>query len=137
MNYTKSELKNEVLAISFLIPTVLDTLTINTVFEELEGAVEQFQSKRILLDFGQASLLTSEMLGKLLALRQSCLDQNATLKLCNLNEALINLLAITKLDTMFDAYHSEEAAMEEFSDEDLVRNMYSGNEVEGVLGPQI
>lgn len=120
MKYLNAELKDNVLNVGFSIPTVLDSLTVQIVFEELDQLVEQSQPQGVLLNFEGVSLLTSEMLGKLVAFRQMCSDQKSTLKLCNLNDSLVHLLEITKLNSLFSCHVTAESAVEEFEDEQLI-----------------
>ena len=120
MTYLNAELQDEVLTVDLLVPTILDTLTVNMVFEELEFASNQFEPKCFLLNFEKVTLLTSEMLGKLIAFRQNSIDRKIELKLCNLNDSLIHLLEVTKLNTLFACYQSVEEAKLEFEDEMLI-----------------
>lgn len=120
MKYLSAALESNVLNVGFLIPTVLDGLTVKIVFEELEHTLEEFRPGCVLLNFEHVSLLTSEMLGKLIGFRQTCADQGTALKLCNLSEPLIHLLQITKLNSMFSCHSSVVTAVEEFEDEQLV-----------------
>lgn len=120
MQYLNFQIERDILKLGFNVPSVLDSLTVSMVFEELEASLAQIKPKCVILDFADVALLTSEMLGNLIAFRQSCLDKGSSLKLCNLNDALTNLLEITKLNTVFDCYPTREHAEEEFIEEEMI-----------------
>lgn len=81
----------------------------NTVRDLLEA-----QRKSILLDLGDVSYVDSSGIGELVSCYTTVTNQGGQLKLLNLTKKLQELLAITKLLTVFDSYTDEGAALASF-----------------------
>ncbi len=69
---------------------------------------------RIVLDLGSLSFLDSGGLGAIIAARTSALTRGCEMKLANLTKKMRDVLAITKLATVFDLYESVEAAVDSY-----------------------
>lgn len=72
------------------------------------------QSKRIVLNLAGANYIDSGGLGTLVALYATARNSGGTIKLANLTQRVGDLLAVTKLVTIFDIYESEEKAIQSF-----------------------
>ena len=70
---------------------------------------------QVLLNLENVSYVDSAGLGTLLAQRASLHQQGGALKLLNVTSTIRDLLAITKLATVFDTFESEEKALESFA----------------------
>jgi anti-sigma B factor antagonist len=70
--------------------------------------------KRILLNLGDVSYIDSAGLGSLISSYATCKREGGQLKLVNLTKRVQDLLAITKLITVFDTYDDEKAAVASF-----------------------
>ena len=70
--------------------------------------------RQVLLNLRDVSYVDSAGLGTLLAKRASVQQQGGALKLLNLTSTIRDLLSVTKLVTVFDAFESEEEALESF-----------------------
>ncbi|HEY7910525.1 MAG TPA: STAS domain-containing protein [Blastocatellia bacterium] len=73
--------------------------------------------RRILLNLGNVSYIDSAGLGALISSYTTTKRENGQLKLVNLTRRIQDLLAITKLITVFDTYDDEQTALESFSAE--------------------
>jgi len=73
-------------------------------------------NKDILLDLGGVSYVDSSGIGELVSSFTTVSNQGGQLKLLNLTEKLQELLAITKLLTVFDSFTDEEEALASFSE---------------------
>lgn len=71
-------------------------------------------SKNILLNLGEVSYMDSSGIGELVSAYTSVTNQGGQLKLLNLTKKLHELLAITKLLTVFESYENENQALQSF-----------------------
>ncbi|HLE61893.1 MAG TPA: STAS domain-containing protein [Pyrinomonadaceae bacterium] len=70
--------------------------------------------KRILLNLGGVNYIDSSGIGELIANFTTVSREGGQLKLLNLTDKIQNLLVITKLLTVFDAYDNEAEALNSF-----------------------
>ncbi len=82
----------------------------NTVRELLDGG-----KKNVLLNLGNVSYVDSSGIGELVSCFTTVTNSGGQLKLLHLTKKLRELLAITKLLTVFDSYKDEGAAVASFS----------------------
>ena len=71
-------------------------------------------AKKILLNLGEISYIDSSGIGELVSSYTSAANREARLKLLNLTSKIQQLLAITKLLTVFETFENEEAALTSF-----------------------
>lgn len=71
--------------------------------------------RKILLNLGDVSYIDSAGLGSLIGSYTTTKREGGQLKLVNLTKRIQDLLAITKLITVFDTYESEKEAIASFS----------------------
>ena len=71
--------------------------------------------KNILLNLGQVGYVDSSGIGELVSSFTSVNKEGGKLKLLNLTQKIQDLLAITKLLTVFDVYESESEALNSFN----------------------
>jgi len=87
-----------------------DTQLIGTTREALtEG------KKNLLFNLGDVTYVDSAGLGALISCYSSTAREGGRLKLFNLTKRIQDLLAITKLLTVFEVYDDEQAAVESFA----------------------
>ena len=72
-------------------------------------------NKDILLDLGDVSYVDSSGIGELVSSYTTVTNQGGQFKLLHLTKKIRELLAITKLLTVFDCYDDEETAVGSFS----------------------
>jgi anti-sigma B factor antagonist len=70
--------------------------------------------KKILLNLGGVNYMDSSGIGELIANYTTVTRQGGEVKLLNLTDKIQNLLVITKLLTVFDAYETEAEALNSF-----------------------
>jgi anti-sigma B factor antagonist len=70
--------------------------------------------KKVLLNLGGVNYMDSSGVGELIANYTTLSREGGQLKLLNLTDRIQNLLVITKLLTVFDAYDSESEALTSF-----------------------
>jgi anti-sigma B factor antagonist len=71
-------------------------------------------ARKIVLNLGGVNYIDSSGIGELVAAYTSVTNLGGQLKLLNLTKRIRELLAITKLLTVFDVYDSESAAVASF-----------------------
>src|SRR5262249_45136628 len=81
----------------------------NSVREALKNG-----QKKILLNLGDVNYIDSSGIGKLVSSFTTVSNQGGSLKLLNLTKKIQELLAITKLLTVFQVFDSEQAAVASF-----------------------
>lgn len=88
---------------------------VNAVLEENANYKEKWGwNPRLVLDLGDLSFVDSSGLGALIAARISAHSRGSEMKLANLTKSLRDVLAITKLATVFDLYDSADAAVNSY-----------------------
>ncbi len=86
------------------------TMTVrNTVREVLKNG-----GKKIILNLADVNYIDSSGIGELVSTYTTVTNQGGKLKLLNLTKKIQELLAITKLLTVFQVFDSEQAAMGSF-----------------------
>ncbi|MFL6211436.1 MAG: STAS domain-containing protein [Pyrinomonadaceae bacterium] len=100
--------------------TVLDLsgkITIGEGSVSLRSAIRRLieeGKKKILLNLGQVSYVDSSGIGELVSSFTTINREGGQLKLLNLTQKIQDLLAITKLLTVFDVYDDEATALNSF-----------------------
>ena len=72
-------------------------------------------SRNILLNLDEVSYIDSGGLGQLVSSFTSVKRENGSLKLLNVGKRTKDLLAMTKLSTVFDTYDTEDQAVDSFA----------------------
>ena len=81
--------------------------------EQVNKALEE-GSKKVLLNLAELSYIDSSGVGTLVGCYTSAQNRGARLKLLNLTKKMHDLLAITKLLTVFDTFDNEQTAIDSF-----------------------
>lgn len=70
--------------------------------------------QKFVMDFAQSSYIDSSGLGALVSLSRKIREAGGKLRLAGLNEDLMTLFELTKLDTLFDISASRSLALSDF-----------------------
>lgn len=100
-----------------LIIDVIGRITLGSGNQEMRDKVNaalDAGKTKIVLNLAELSYLDSSGVGTLVGCFTSSQNRGATLKLANLTNKIRDLLAITKLLTVFDVHESEESAVNSF-----------------------
>ena len=84
-----------------------------TLRDAIRGLADEGK-KKIILNLAGVNYVDSSGIGELIANYTTVSRQGGQLKLLNLTDRIQNLLVITKLLTVFDAYEDESAALKSF-----------------------
>ena len=109
-----SQVSKDILIIDFQETKILDQETVDTIGGEMEQLAENSDVSKILLDLNRIELMTSAMIGQMVAFNKKCGERNVNVKMCNLTSEIKKLFKITKLDTVFDIYRNREDAIYAF-----------------------
>jgi len=120
MSYISTEYARDILVIGFPSTTILDSVAIRSISDEMIAAVEDFDCRRLVLDFTGVDFITSEWIGSLVQFRRFCQVRAISLKLASLSDSFLQALKLTKLATHFKTYGSRISAMEMFEADDFV-----------------
>jgi anti-anti-sigma factor len=85
-----------------VLPEVLDDLNIATVRANVEAAGKDAAQLPVMLDLGGVKLMVSLALGEFVVLAQHFQERGQRLVLTNLQPTVRQLLAITRLDKLFE-----------------------------------
>jgi anti-sigma B factor antagonist len=89
----------------------------STLRERLDELVRQGHLQ-ILVDLQHVPHLDSTEIGRLIRSHISVRHAGGRVRLCNLSERVINLMKLTRLDTVLDLYSTEEEALAAFQGRD-------------------
>ena len=103
-----------VLVVSFNDSKILDELKIQEIGKELLEAANAATGRRLLVNFGGVTFMSSGMIGKLVLLNKKCKTADIALKLCDISGGVSEVFKIMKLNKVFDIYKTEEKAMKSF-----------------------
>lgn len=99
--------------------TIIDLggrITLGEATESLRDAVRQEAAKNpnIILNLAKVSYMDSAGLGEMVGAHTHVTNRNGTIKLLNAQKRLQDLLQITRLYTLFEAFTDEAAAIRSF-----------------------
>lgn len=87
--------------------------TVNALKREMDTQIEQ-SGGRLVLDLTAVPLLDSSALGTIIATLQSLKKMDGKLVLLNPQDAVMNVLKVTRLNTILEIYPDEESATSAF-----------------------
>jgi anti-anti-sigma factor len=93
---------------------LLDEDTVDRLRRGLLGLADDPGRARMLLDFGAVASLSSAVLGVLLALRKSLLEQGGRLALCRVRPDLCEVFAVAGVTRLLNVYDAESEALVSF-----------------------
>lgn len=103
-----------VTVVTFADSSILDARVIESMGKSLYELVDTRDCRKIILDFANVKLLSSQTIGVLLTLRKKMAVAKGTLLLCGLRKEVMKLFTITNLDKQFDFFADDVAALASF-----------------------
>ncbi len=100
--------------VTFLSPKILDLAVIQELRDRLFALVEQDGRTSLVLDFRNVDLLSTAMVGNLVILDKKAKEKSGKLVFCNLTPVIKEVLAVTRLDEVFEIEGSTEEALATF-----------------------
>jgi anti-anti-sigma factor len=94
----------------------LDEETYDEIVESLFPLANSNTPIQMLINLSRVRYFSSSMLSMLLMLKKKITESGGVLKLCSIRPPLQEVLAVTKLDCLFEIYENEEMALSSFGD---------------------
>ncbi|MEE8169169.1 MAG: STAS domain-containing protein [Phycisphaerae bacterium] len=104
----------DVTIINFQDASILDTVQIDRIADELYGLVDQKARRKIVLDFSAVKFLSSQTIGVLLKLQKKSRAIKGKVVLCAMRSELQKMFEISGLEALFEFYPNETKALEAF-----------------------
>ena len=100
--------------VTFSDSSILDARVIEGMGKSLYELTDVHDHKKIILDFVNVKLLSSQTIGILLTMRKKMVTAKGTFLLCGLRKEVMKLFTITNLDKQFDFFPDDVAALASF-----------------------
>ncbi len=100
--------------VAFRQSQILDAMTIERMSASLKELIDSSENRRFIFDFSKVTYLSSSALGMLIGLQRRIAQKGGQLKLTGIQNGIMEVFRITKLDTVFDIYKDTTAAIEAF-----------------------
>ena len=110
----------DVLVALFTAHDIRDPAEVQQVSAELLAAVEQTSSRKLLLDFRNLKLISSEMVGQLFVLINRCEARHVGVKACGLSNNIRLILETVRILSKLEVHPNEAEAREAFGGEPVV-----------------
>ena len=104
----------EVTIVRFQESSILDTLLIQRISDELSRLVDAKYTRKLVLDFTDVKFLSSSALGVLVTLKKKSDAIKGEVVLCGLRKDLRKIFKITSLEKLFKFADDERGALEVF-----------------------
>ncbi len=101
----------DVTVANFSDASILDTVQVQQIGEELYALVDNRAIRKLILDFTNVKFLSSSALGVLITLRKKSDEIKGKVLLCSMRPELRKIFKITNLEKLFDFYENEEKAL--------------------------
>lgn len=98
-------------AVSFSTSQVLDELNVQQLGKELMDLVEKHYVVKMVINFERIKFLSSAVLGKLISLNKRIAKEKGRLAFCCINDDIMQVFKITRLDKLIPIYASEGEAI--------------------------
>ena len=92
--------------------TVLDSLAADALGEALRAYIERIEAPKVVLDLGSVQYLSSSALSMLLTTKSTATARGGQLCLANVGDELLEMLKVTKLDTVLRIHKSTDDAVQ-------------------------
>ena len=97
--------------VNFLTSQVLDELNVQQLGQELNDLVDKQYMVKLVVNFGKIKFLSSAVLGKLIALNKKIAAQKGRMAFCGINDDIMQVFKITKLDKLIPVFTDEDDAV--------------------------
>lgn len=101
----------DVTVVNFQEASILDSLLIQKIADELYALVDQKARRKIVLDFSRVKFLASQTIGVMLNLQKKAKSIKGEVVICAMKPEIHKVFKITGLDKIFAFYPDEEKAM--------------------------
>ena len=105
----------EVGVVTFLTSQVLDEMNVQQLGRELDDLIEKEHMVKMVINFDKIKFLSSAVLGKLISLNKKISAEKGRLAFCLINDDIMQVFKITRLDKLIPIYDDEETAIKGIS----------------------
>ncbi|MBL4890048.1 MAG: STAS domain-containing protein [Candidatus Lindowbacteria bacterium] len=81
---------------------------------DLKRTVNEIDIRKVVLNMGKVNFLPSLALGQLVAFQKKIKKSGGSVKICSLTPNIDKVFKLTRFDTLFDMYGSEEEAIKAY-----------------------
>ena len=107
--------QDQITIVEFVDRNILDEANISQIGEEIGRLVNQDPSPRLLISFANVDHLSSAALGALITINSRIKSKDGQLRLADINDQIIEVFHITRLDRLFQIHASAREALASFS----------------------
>ena len=103
--------------VTVAVPTdakILEEEQIQSLEKTFMSLIEQNTGIRLLIDFSGVQFLTSSVLGLLIRLSRKVFQSEGRLRLCSIDNKILEIFKITRLDKVFEIYQDRQQAVKGF-----------------------
>lgn len=93
---------------------ILDEADIKSLEDSIIPLIEEHDYIKLVLDFSNVHFLSSAMLGLLIRINKNVTDESGQLRLCSINEKIMGVFRITRLDKVFQIFDNSQTAIQSF-----------------------
>jgi anti-sigma B factor antagonist len=104
----------EVTVAKFMARQLLDEEKVQTIGRELRSLGEQLGHGSLVLNFGGVERLSTELLGRLVALQRKVQEKGGRLALCKIHPQVYEIFKILKLPQLLTIFADEQEALQQF-----------------------
>lgn len=104
----------DVTIVNFRQASILDSVAVDTIANELYALVDERAIRKIILDFSPVRFLSSQMLGVLLSLHKKSKAIKGKVVICGLREDLMKVFRIMKIEKLLKFTPNQEKARKFF-----------------------
>lgn len=90
---------------------ILDELSIMQLGQQLYALAAKDPNPRLALDFANVAHMSSSALGVLITLHKRVREKGGRMVLCNIQPAIFEIFAITRLNEIFSIHNSKQEAL--------------------------
>jgi len=106
--------KNDITIVEFVDRNILDEANISQIGDEIGDLVADEQSPRLLISFSNVDHLSSAALGALITINNKIKAKDGQLRLSNINDQILEVFKITRLDRLFQIHTDTEDSLSSF-----------------------
>jgi anti-sigma B factor antagonist len=103
--------EEDIVVVTLMQEKILDDETITMIESEIMPEIDHAQNIGLVMDFKNVRFLTSAFLGFLIRLSKNIYESNGQLRLCGIDDKIMGIFKITRLDKIFDIHADTEKAI--------------------------
>ena len=106
--------RDDIVQVDLLTPVLIGDDAIERMADEVAAVIDAESTPRIVMNFEQVKYISSTMLGTMIALHNRVVTRGGQFRLASLRERHQRLLALVRLDGLFEVHATPEEAAASF-----------------------